>query len=70
MYRIKLYCALFPGDRYGFEELEDMDDDTIQKIERQRTAVLNEYLTDELLQLYSVLKFMKSIFATVTWGGA
>ncbi|KAJ6541070.1 hypothetical protein DFH09DRAFT_1041602 [Mycena vulgaris] len=64
-YRIMLYCNLFPGDRYSLDEIEDLDDDVIDKIRRQRTAVLNQYPTDELLELFSVVKFLTGIFCDI-----
>ncbi|KAJ7751910.1 hypothetical protein DFH07DRAFT_825852 [Mycena maculata] len=68
IYRIKLFCRLFSIQCYGnFEELDDdeFDDDMIQRIRAQRMAIPNEYPADELLQLYSVVAFMKGIFADV-----
>ncbi|KAJ7092290.1 hypothetical protein B0H15DRAFT_833361 [Mycena belliarum] len=67
-YRIMLYCKLFPGNIYSFDELEDLDDVQIAKIRRQRTAVLNEYPTDELLEIFSVVKFIGGIFVEVNGG--
>jgi hypothetical protein len=57
MYRIMLYCNQFPGS--GFIQY---DDESIEDIRKQRTAVLSEYSTNELLQLHSAVKFLRRIF--------
>ncbi|KAK6996804.1 hypothetical protein R3P38DRAFT_3627815 [Favolaschia claudopus] len=57
MYRIMLFCNLFPSTSYS----EDMDDECIEKIRRQRTAMLKEYPTTELQELHSVTKFLQGI---------
>ncbi|KAJ7879045.1 hypothetical protein B0H14DRAFT_2710312 [Mycena olivaceomarginata] len=57
-YRIMFYCKLFCGD------VDDREED-VQLIRRQRTAVLSEYPTDELLQLYAVVDFMRDILEKV-----
>ncbi|KAK7055609.1 hypothetical protein R3P38DRAFT_3304799 [Favolaschia claudopus] len=57
MYRIMLFCNLFPSTSYS----EDMDDECIEKIRRQRTAMLREYPTTELRELHSVTKFLQGI---------
>ncbi|KAJ7878095.1 hypothetical protein B0H14DRAFT_3779665 [Mycena olivaceomarginata] len=53
MYRILLYCELFSGSHYHLNEIDNMDEKTIKKIWRQRTAVLNAYPPDEILEIYS-----------------
>lgn len=63
MYRIMLYCKLFPVDH---DSGEDLDADTLSKIRAQRTAVLREYPTDELQQLHSAVNFMRPIFDAVS----
>ncbi|KAK7007517.1 hypothetical protein R3P38DRAFT_3027741 [Favolaschia claudopus] len=65
MYRIMLYCRLFPGDRYTLDEIEDLEEEGIQQIQKQRTAVLAEYATDELMQLYAVVRFLCGILEHV-----
>ncbi|KAJ7493967.1 hypothetical protein FB451DRAFT_1215773 [Mycena latifolia] len=65
-YRIMLYCRLFPGDDWSVDEIEDLDDEAIAKIQRKRTAVLNQYPTDELLELFSVVKFFRIILTVVS----
>ncbi|KAF7336517.1 hypothetical protein MSAN_02283700 [Mycena sanguinolenta] len=55
-YRIMLYCNIFPAS-HG----DDLDEDSIRHVQRQRTAVLQEYPTDELLQLYAVFRFFRGI---------
>ncbi|KAF7341798.1 hypothetical protein MSAN_02034700 [Mycena sanguinolenta] len=63
MYRIMLYCNIFPnfpcdgGDAY----LEE-DDESLQAIRKLRTAFLCQYLANELQQLASVVRFLSSIF--------
>ncbi|KAJ7875630.1 hypothetical protein B0H13DRAFT_2550037 [Mycena leptocephala] len=42
--------------------------DGIQLIQRQRTAVLNEYPTGELLELYAVIRFFREILEGVCDG--
>ncbi|KAJ6490825.1 hypothetical protein C8R45DRAFT_990998 [Mycena sanguinolenta] len=54
-YRIMFYCTLFSASG------DDVDEDEIKPIQRQRTAVLMEYPTDELFQLYSIVRFFRSI---------
>jgi hypothetical protein len=61
VYRIWVYTNIFSGDRYSLDEIDDLGPDTIHFIRRQRTAVLNEYPTDELLQIYAVVRFFRGI---------
>jgi propanediol dehydratase small subunit len=56
-----VYTNIFSGDRYSLDEIDDLGPDTIHLIRRQRTAVLNEYPTDELLQIYAVVRFFRGI---------
>ncbi|KAF7373097.1 F-box domain-containing protein [Mycena sanguinolenta] len=58
MYRIMFYCKLFNGD------VDDREED-VQLIRRQRIAVLSQYPTDQLLQLYAVVQFMRGILQEV-----
>ncbi|KAF7346974.1 hypothetical protein MVEN_01450200 [Mycena venus] len=60
-YRIMLYCNMFPGTRYDLDELADMEQDIVKAVQRQRTAVLREYPTDELLEVYAVARFMRDV---------
>ncbi|KAJ7243819.1 hypothetical protein B0H12DRAFT_1236303 [Mycena haematopus] len=62
MYRIMMYCKLFPSDRYKNEQILDMDDELVGKIRKQRTAILNEYPTDEFRQLCSAVRFLVNVF--------
>ncbi|KAJ7800929.1 hypothetical protein B0H14DRAFT_3885345 [Mycena olivaceomarginata] len=66
MYRIMLYCHLFPGNRYSQEEIDPDDEELLDKIRKQRTAILSEYPTDDLRELHSAVKFLCSIFDSVT----
>jgi hypothetical protein len=54
-----LYCKIFPGSRYDLDALADLGKKTVKRIQRQRTAVLSEYPTDELLEVYAVARFMR-----------
>ncbi|KAJ7234356.1 hypothetical protein B0H12DRAFT_1076358 [Mycena haematopus] len=65
MYRIMLYCKLFPCDRYDTDEMLDMDAELVGKIRMQRTAVLSEYPTDELRELWSAVTFLVSTLESV-----
>jgi hypothetical protein len=65
MYRIMFYTKLFPCDRYSFKDFVDLGDDAIKLIQRQRTAVLKEYPTDELRQMYAVIQFLRGILEDV-----
>ncbi|KAJ7792974.1 hypothetical protein B0H14DRAFT_2469633, partial [Mycena olivaceomarginata] len=65
MYRIMFYTKLFPCDRYSFKDFVDLGDDAIKLIQRQRTAVLKEYPTDELRQMYAVIQFLRGILEEV-----
>ncbi|KAJ7738238.1 hypothetical protein DFH07DRAFT_841194 [Mycena maculata] len=68
MYRLMLYCNLFPPDRHERHEIDDLEDTAIEKIFAQRTAVLNVYPTDELVQLYAVAKFMRGLLEGLSGG--
>jgi hypothetical protein len=61
-----LYCHLFPGNRYSQEEIDPDDEELLDKIRKQRTAILSEYPTDDLRELHSAVKFLCSIFDSVT----
>jgi hypothetical protein len=61
VYRIWLYTNIFSGDRYTHDEIDDFNADATHLIQRQRTALLNEYPTDELLQIYAVVRFFCGI---------
>jgi hypothetical protein len=39
----------------------EIDDDEIDLIQRQRTAILHEYPTDDLFQIYAVVRFFCGI---------
>ncbi|KAJ6566732.1 hypothetical protein B0H19DRAFT_1257920 [Mycena capillaripes] len=64
-YRIMLYCGIFPAIRHTFDELVDLEEDTVKHIQRQRTVLLSTYPTDELLQLYAVGRFMRETIVAV-----
>jgi predicted esterase YcpF (UPF0227 family) len=68
VYRIWLYTNIFSGKRYSLDEIDDLGADGIQLIQRQRTAVLNEYPGCELLQLYAVVRFFREILEGVYEG--
>ncbi|KAJ7885355.1 hypothetical protein B0H14DRAFT_2699498 [Mycena olivaceomarginata] len=61
LYRIMLYCNLFSGSRYNLDEIDRLDDKTAQTIWRQRTAVLNAYPLDEILELHSSVVFLRGL---------
>jgi hypothetical protein len=52
-----LYCNQFPGS--GFIQY---DDESIEDICKQHTAILSKYSTSKLLQLHSAVKFLHHIF--------
>ncbi|KAF7346975.1 hypothetical protein MVEN_01450300 [Mycena venus] len=60
-YRIMLYCNIFPGSRYDLDALADLRKAVVKQIQRQRTAVLGAYPTDELLEVYAVARFMRDV---------
>ncbi|KAJ7902255.1 hypothetical protein B0H13DRAFT_760189 [Mycena leptocephala] len=64
VYRISLYTSIFPVDCY---EIDEFDDD-IDLIQHQRTAILHEYPTDDLFQLYGVARFFRGILEGVPVG--
>ncbi|KAF8209525.1 hypothetical protein K438DRAFT_1811206 [Mycena galopus ATCC 62051] len=66
MYRIMLYCGQFSGSGYSEEDAFLEDEDILDNIRKQRTAVLNEYATDELQQLNSVVKFLRTILLSMS----
>ena len=61
MYRIMLYCELFGGSHYHLNEIDNLDEGTIKKVWRQRTAVLNAYSLDQILEIYSSVGFLRSL---------
>ncbi|KAJ7450515.1 hypothetical protein B0H11DRAFT_2077294 [Mycena galericulata] len=62
MYRMMLFSKLFSEeDMYGGADIHNFGDGVIRKVRLQRTAVLDKYSTAELHELYSVVKFMRSI---------
>ncbi|KAJ7904878.1 hypothetical protein B0H13DRAFT_1881555 [Mycena leptocephala] len=61
MYRILLYCELFGGSQYHLNEIDNMDEETIKKIWHQRTAVLNAYPPDEILEMYASVCFLRGL---------
>jgi hypothetical protein len=69
VYRIMFYTRLFSGDRYDLDEIADLGEDGVKHIRLQRMAVLKEYPTDELRQIYAVVQFMRDILAEVADGG-
>ncbi|KAF8149315.1 hypothetical protein K438DRAFT_1779378 [Mycena galopus ATCC 62051] len=69
LYRIWHYSRLFSADRFDLDELEELGEDGVKLIRRQRTAVLSEYPTEELQQLYTVVRFMRGILAGVSEEG-
>ncbi|KAF7344101.1 hypothetical protein MVEN_01699800 [Mycena venus] len=66
MYRIMLYCHLFPGNRYSKEEIDPSDEELVDKIRKQRISILSDYPTDDLRELHSAVKFLCNIFDSVT----
>ncbi|KAJ7501086.1 hypothetical protein B0H11DRAFT_754227 [Mycena galericulata] len=62
MYRMMLFYKLFSEEgMYDGADLNNFGEGIIRKIRLQRTAVLDKYSTAELHELYSVVKFMRSI---------
>ncbi|KAJ7752383.1 hypothetical protein B0H16DRAFT_1317503 [Mycena metata] len=62
MYRIMLYTGIFRGDRYDIDQLEELSDEDIKHIQAQRTAVLSEFPTDELREIWAVVRFLRGVF--------
>ncbi|KAF7332351.1 F-box domain-containing protein [Mycena kentingensis (nom. inval.)] len=58
-YRLMLFCNLFPGSHYDYEESEEMDDQTLNAIMDQRAAVLDVYSDAELKEIYAVAEGMR-----------
>ncbi|KAJ7939650.1 hypothetical protein B0H13DRAFT_2497473 [Mycena leptocephala] len=56
-----LYCNLLSDSRFNLDEIDSLDDETIQNIRRQRTAVLNGYLLDKILELNSSIHFLRGL---------
>ncbi|KAJ7135218.1 hypothetical protein C8R43DRAFT_1132762 [Mycena crocata] len=65
IYRIMLYTSLFSLTQYYLDEMAKLSPDDLQNIFQQRTAVLNAYPTDELFEIASAVKFLRSIFEAV-----
>ncbi|KAJ7820832.1 hypothetical protein B0H14DRAFT_2599697 [Mycena olivaceomarginata] len=62
------------GSHYHLNEIDNMDEKTIKKIWRQRTAVLNAYPPDEILEIYSSVCFLRGLLEKLmedelTWTG-
>lgn len=69
-YRAMLYSKLFPAHVYEADEVDVTDPVQIAKIQEQRAAVLGVYETQELLEMYSFVRFMARIHEEVSDGGA
>ncbi|KAJ7909568.1 hypothetical protein B0H13DRAFT_1877615 [Mycena leptocephala] len=61
MYCILLYCAQFSSSHCHRNEIDNMDEETIKKIWRQRTAVLSAYPPDEILEICSSVCFLRGL---------
>ncbi|KAJ7777749.1 hypothetical protein B0H14DRAFT_2631485 [Mycena olivaceomarginata] len=53
------------GSRYNVDEIDGLDEKTIQKIRCQRTAVLNAYPLNEILELYSSVCFLRGLLEDI-----
>jgi hypothetical protein len=53
--------SFLSGSRYNLDEIDRLDDRTTQTIWRQRTAVLNAYPLDEILELHSSVVFLRGL---------
>lgn len=60
-----LYCNVFPASRYDIADLVGLKEDTVTHIHQQRTALFSKYPTDELLELYSVARFMRETIVAI-----
>ncbi|KAJ7501071.1 hypothetical protein B0H11DRAFT_2224908 [Mycena galericulata] len=65
MYRIMMFCNMFTEGPFEGEDIDDTMEGRVEMIRLQRIAVLNEYSTVELQQLYSAVKFLRGILRTV-----
>ncbi|KAJ7501048.1 hypothetical protein B0H11DRAFT_1993456 [Mycena galericulata] len=65
MYRIMMFCNMFTEEPFEGEDIDDTMEGRVEMIRLQRIAVLDEYSTVELHQLYSVVKFMRGIVRTL-----
>ncbi|KAJ7791634.1 hypothetical protein B0H14DRAFT_2934859 [Mycena olivaceomarginata] len=61
MYRIMLYCELFNGSRWNLDEIDILDEEIFNRIWSQRTAVLDTYPLDEILEIYSSVHFLRGM---------
>ncbi|KAJ7867353.1 hypothetical protein B0H14DRAFT_2731228 [Mycena olivaceomarginata] len=61
MYRIMLYCELFNGSRWNLDEIDILDEQIFNHIWSQRTAVLDTYPLDEILEIYSSVHFLRGM---------
>ncbi|KAJ6629809.1 hypothetical protein B0H10DRAFT_1985439 [Mycena sp. CBHHK59/15] len=68
LYRISLYCTLFPVSRYSLEEIEDLSDADIHKIRAQRAKLLAAFPTRELRELGAVERFLRALLREVLDG--
>ncbi|KAJ6560102.1 hypothetical protein B0H19DRAFT_1146502 [Mycena capillaripes] len=64
MYRVMLYCELFylPLNLDDIDSMED-DDGVLDKIQKARHTMLNEYSTSELLEINAVVAFLRELIS-------
>ncbi|KAK7045456.1 hypothetical protein VNI00_007709 [Paramarasmius palmivorus] len=72
MYRIMLYCRLFPASKYNDMDDDDDDDDRddlvtrLSKERAERKKFLSEFATQELYEIQSVSLFLVEVVIWVT----
>ncbi|KAJ6555350.1 hypothetical protein DFH09DRAFT_1165238 [Mycena vulgaris] len=66
MYRVMLYCELFylPLNLDDIDSMED-EPEELEKIQKARHAMLNEYTTSELLEIRAVVAFLHELIGEV-----
>ncbi|KAF7292006.1 hypothetical protein MIND_01226300 [Mycena indigotica] len=61
LYRIFLYCKVFPGHLFKADDIAGQSDEVVAKIRNKRQTLLDVYSTEALYQIYSVVKFLGHI---------
>ncbi|KAF8164169.1 hypothetical protein K438DRAFT_1775684 [Mycena galopus ATCC 62051] len=64
--RVWHYSRPFSADRFDLDELAELGEEGVKLTRRQRPAVLMSYPTDELQQLYTVVRVLRGILEDIS----
>ncbi|KAJ7793607.1 hypothetical protein B0H14DRAFT_3559551 [Mycena olivaceomarginata] len=59
--RLRRRGELFNGSRWNLDEIDILDEQIFNRIWSQRTAVLDTYPLDEILEIYSSVHFLRGL---------